>query len=267
MTNYMNFFGFTSEPFPQDIALKHIFPRPGLQGLQERFFYAVNLPAVSVVTGDVGSGKSTSLRYVCSKLHPSEYRVVQVIANSGGYLEMLRQIADSLLVACSSTSVTRLSRLIRDLVQELAGRKQRPVFVIDEAHLMRIEALARLHTLFEFEFDSRPVVALVLAGQKNLIDKLHYHTSSPLASRVVGISVLDSLCREDMQAYLKHQTEVAGIRENLYADGAILAIHQGSGGLLRKANTLARGALIAAASEKCNLVSAEHVRRAATEII
>jgi general secretion pathway protein A len=48
---------------------------------------------------------------------------------------------------------------------------------------------------------------------------------------------------------------------------AILAIHQGSGGLLRCANNLARGALIATAKEQGKIVSAEHVRIASTEII
>ena len=48
---------------------------------------------------------------------------------------------------------------------------------------------------------------------------------------------------------------------------AITAIHQGSGGLLRKANHLARGALVAAANEKRQTASAEHVRLAATELI
>lgn len=61
--------------------------------------------------------------------------------------------------------------------------------------------------------------------------------------------------------------EIAGIREQLFSEEAILAIHQGSGGLLRRANILARGSLIAAAAEKCNIVSGEHVRIASTEII
>ncbi len=46
----------------------------------------------------------------------------------------------------------------------------------------------------------------------------------------------------------------------------ILAVHQGSGGLLRRANLLAKGSLITAAREKCMVVSAEHVRMASTEI-
>jgi len=70
-----------------------------------------------------------------------------------------------------------------------------------------------------------------------------------------------------MTGYLKHHLEIAGVKEQLFSDEAILAIHQGSGGLLRKANLLARGSLIAAAKEKCKVVSAEHVRIASTEIM
>jgi general secretion pathway protein A len=55
-------------------------------------------------------------------------------------------------------------------------------------------------------------------------------------------------------------------KKPLSDETAITAIHQGSGGLLRKANHLARGGLMAAAAEKCQTVSAEHVRLAATEV-
>src|SRR3990172_3681734 len=68
---------------------------------------------------------------------------------------------------------------------------------------------------------------------------------------------------KDMQGYLKHHLEIAGIKEQLFSEEATLAIHQGSGGLLRKANNLARGALMAAAHKSSFVVSAEHVRIAA----
>ncbi len=70
-----------------------------------------------------------------------------------------------------------------------------------------------------------------------------------------------------MTGYLKHHLEIAGVKEQLFSDEAILAIHQGSGGLLRKANLLTRGSLIAATKEKCKVVSAEHIRIASTEIM
>jgi len=83
MLNVKNYFGFEKEPFRQDIGVQELYPLPGLQALYERFLYAVQLAAVAVITGEVGSGKSTSLRYAASKLHPSEYRIIPVLANTG----------------------------------------------------------------------------------------------------------------------------------------------------------------------------------------
>ena len=70
-----------------------------------------------------------------------------------------------------------------------------------------------------------------------------------------------------MQAYLQHHLSIAGINRMLFEDDAVTAIHQGSGGIFRRANHLARGALVAAAMEQHKTVNAEHVRLAASEIL
>ena len=267
MINYKNFFGFQGEVFGQEIKIKDIYPIPGLKSLEERFLYAVDIGGVVVITGEVGSGKSTSLRYACSKLHPSGYKILSVIANTGTILELYRQIGFALDVECKTHSITRIMKTLKEIIKEIGSRRQRPVLVIDEAHLLRVDVFAQLHTLMEFEFDSKPIMPLVLSGQTSLIDKLSYHTSRPLASRVVGRSHLRGLKLKDMNGYIKHHLEIAGVKEQLFSDEAIRAIHQGSGGLLRKANILARGSLIAAASENIRFISPEHVRIASTEII
>jgi len=267
MTTYKNFFGFSCEPFAQDIPVAKLYPIPALKSTTERCLFAIELGAVCVVTGDVGAGKSTTLRYASSKLHPSKYRIIPIIASSGSNLEILRQICQDLDADSTSNSIARLTKTIRTQVQETALRKQIPVFIVDEANLLRLEVLAQIQTLGQFELDSKPLLPLILAGQSNLLDKIMYHTSKPIASRVVARSHLEGLNLEDMAGYLKHHLEIAGIKNQLFADEAILAIHQGSGGLLRRANNLARGALIAAAREKCQVVAAEHVRVASTEII
>ena len=69
-----------------------------------------------------------------------------------------------------------------------------------------------------------------------------------------------------MAAYLTHHLSIVGGKD-LFADDAVTAIHQSSGGLLRRAGNLARGALLAAAHEHCPTVTAEHVRLAVTEIL
>ena len=131
---------------------------------------------------------------------------------------------------------------------------------------MRLEVFAELHTICQFEKDSKPYLPMVLAGQNNLIDKLTYRSSQPLASRIVARSHLQGTTLDGMGTYLKHHLAIAGVRHNLFRQTALTAIHQGSGGLFRKANHLARGALIAAAAEKQEMVDAEHVQLAATEV-
>ena len=261
-----HFFGFVKEPFSPEVRVDELYHTAALEGAKERFLYAVNLGAISVITGDVGSGKSTALRYAASSLHPSRYRLIPVVASTGSIIEVLKQISIALDVEWSSISPAKLMHTIRGAITEIAKRKEIPILIIDEASLLRIEVFAQLHTLGQFEMDSKPLLPIILAGQNNLLDKLMYLTSRPLASRVIGRSHLDGLKQKDMTAYLKHHLEIAGIAEQLFSDEAILAIHQGSGGLLRRANLLAKGSLIAASREKSMVVSAEHVRMAATEI-
>ncbi len=267
MINYKSYFGFAKEPFAKDIPPDRLYQTAGLAAATERFLYAVDLAAVAVITGEVGAGKSTTLRYAASRLHPSQYRLIPVVASTGSAIEVYRQIAMALDNDGRIISIARLIQTIRGILLDIRLQKMTPVLVIDEANLMRLEVFAELQTLAQFDFDSKPVLPIVLAGQNNLLAKLMYQTSKPLASRVVGRTHLDGLKLKDMAGYLKHHLEIAGLIKNLFADEAVLAIHQGSGGLPRRANALARGALVAAADEKSQIVSSEHVRLASTEII
>lgn len=75
------------------------------------------------------------------------------------------------------------------------------------------------------------------------------------------------MCKPIANSKLNRElVSVNGVKNNLFDDAAVTAIHQGSAGLFRKANNLARGALIAAADEQSMSVTAEQVRLAATEV-
>jgi general secretion pathway protein A len=140
------------------------------------------------------------------------------------------------------------------------------VLIVDEASLMRLEVFAELHTICQFEKDAKPWLPIILVGQTSLADKLTFRSSQPLASRVIAKCHLEGADLDGMETYLRHHLAIAGIERNLFDPQAVIAIHQGSGGLFRKANHLARGGLIAAAAQKSEVVSAEHIRLAATEI-
>ena len=96
MKNYRSYFGLQREPFCADISLKEVLVTPAINAVHERIDYAIRLGAVALVTGEIGSGKSTALRYVIGNLHPAEYRILYVTATSGSILELYRQIISTL---------------------------------------------------------------------------------------------------------------------------------------------------------------------------
>jgi general secretion pathway protein A len=264
---YRAFFGLAREPFTADLDLDAILQTEDLLAVHERIQYTVRLGAIALVTGEVGAGKSTALRWATGQLHPSKYRTLWITASSGSILEVYRQLLAELDINTASSSRAVLTGKIREQIANLVGtKKQQPLLIIDEASLLRLDVFTELHTLTQFEGDCKPWLPIVLSGQNNLADNLLYRTAMPLASRIVARSHLPAVNREGMTAYITHHLRIAGLKNSPFEDAAITAIHQGSGGLFRKANHLARGALFAAAGEKSQTVTAEHVRLASTEL-
>jgi len=87
------------------------------------------------------------------------------------------------------------------------------------------------------------------------------------ASRIVTRAHLKAVNRDKMEQYINPHLKITGLKNSPFDKQALTAIHQGSGGLFRKANHLARGALIAATTEKSQNVTAEHVRMADSELL
>ena len=174
-SSYRQFFGLHNEPFTADIKRKEILVTPSLKGVEERIHYALRIGGIAVVTGEIGSGKSTALRYVIGGLHPSEHRIVYVTASSGSILELYRQILGELGVSlCGSSRALMTQRIKQEIAELVQGKKMKTALVIDEASLLRLEVFAELHTLTQFEQDSKPFLPIVLAGQSNLVDNLRY---------------------------------------------------------------------------------------------
>lgn len=267
MDNLRHFFGLKKDPFPQNIPVRDLYPLPALAPLEKRVFFAIEQKAISVITGDVGAGKSTSLRYVMSKCHTSEYHQIPIVGGSYSLMELYRQILLSFGVHFRSYQISVLVQKIRDLLLEIASRKMTPLLIIDEAHLLKQNVFTQLHTLVQFEYDSQPIMPVILCGQDLLLDHLMANSARPLASRVLGRNHLEALRKEVMVEYLEHHLKLAGSTKQIFPDDSIFAIHQSSGGLLRKANSLAKTAMMAAAMEDSSFVTPEHVRIASTEIL
>jgi len=266
--SYRAFFGFGTEPFSSDLDIDAILKTSDLLGVSQRVEYVMRIGGIGLVTGDVGAGKSTALRWSAAQLHPSKYKTLWITATAGSILEIYRQLLAELDINTASSSRAVLTRQIRQQIYNLiTTKKQQLLLIIDEASLLRLDVFTELHTLTQFQGDSKPWLPIILAGQNNLADNLMYRTAIPLSSRIVARSHLKAVDLEAMEEYLRHHLSIAGLKNSPFNEQAVTAVHQGSGGLFRKANHLARGALIAAAAEKSQTVTADHVRMANSELL
>jgi general secretion pathway protein A len=129
---YRNFFGLHKEPFGSDLPLEEILLTTELSEVKERFDYTLRIGALGVLTGEIGSGKSTALRYAAGSLHPAEYVSLYLTATTGSILELYRQILTELGIEKTSASKAILTGLIRQAVIELVEAKKmkdrRPAF-------------------------------------------------------------------------------------------------------------------------------------------
>lgn len=268
MSNYRSFFGFKREPFAEDLDADHLLKLPAMIAAKERMDYALSIGGVMALSGEVGSGKSTSIRWALSQYHPSQVKMVRVVGNGGPITEFYKNLCIEMGIDLQTNSRSKLIRAFQDAVIDAAkNKRQKVMVVVDEAGLLRADVFTEMHVLTQFEQDSKHHFALILAGQRNVIDKICYRGSTPLASRVIARQHLSAVSRDQMEEYIEHHVKCAGNKNRVFEPDAITAVQQGSGGGLRKANGLARGALIVAAAEKRELVNSEHVRIASSELI
>jgi len=90
---YRSFFGLKQEPFANDLPLEDILLTAELTDVSQRFDYTLRIGGIGLLTGEIGSGKSTALRYAAGRLHPSEYCSLYVTATTGSILELYRQVS------------------------------------------------------------------------------------------------------------------------------------------------------------------------------
>ena len=265
---YEEYFGMKKEPYVDNLKEKDLLQLPGTLSVKQRMDYVLNNGGVMVVTGDVGSGKSTALRWSLNQYHKSEINCLYVTANSGSTTELYKQLCWSLKLNIKSGSKSLLLREFKAGMLELMEQnKNKTIVIIDEASLLRADVFAELHTVNQYKFDSIKLFSLILVGQNSLLDKLKYRTSIPLASRVITRAHLAAINESQMNDYINHHLKISGVKVKLFSKNAISAIYQGSGGGLRKANSLSRGSLLACMIDKEEQVTEEHVRRASTELI
>ena len=142
-------------------------------------------------------------------------------------------------------------------VQELSRSNVHPVFLLDEAQLMRDDVLQHLHILANYQWDQRPLLSIVLVGLPDLWRRLSLGIHRSLWSRIHCRMSLEQAQPEDTTEYIHHRLALASGKPALFASDALTLIHEVTAGQLRDIDRIATNALRTASRRKLKAVDRE----------
>jgi general secretion pathway protein A len=260
MTALNDFYGFSATPFSKSIPAPDLFPSHGHQEIQGRLAFALQQRLPALITGDVGTGKSTALRAFAHTLDRNLHTVVYLSNPHLSATTLYHQI----LLALQTEPAFGFARLLpqlRTTLSELA-RKGRSVFlVVDEAHLLPHHIFDQLRFLLNDEMDSASLLTLVLLGQPDLTHKLRFAPFEALDQRIAIRFHLNPFDLEETAAYVKHHLRVVGRREPIFSDGFLASLHDHTKGVARRINNLCRNALLLGATEQKPILDETDLKR------
>lgn len=248
------YFNLVNTPFRRDISVEALYIPTSHQELYGRLEYACRNKMFAVVTGDVGTGKSTAIRRLCSMLDVNKYKVMYIsdsaLTPRNFYWEALNQLG------CEPKFYRGDAKrqLQRELMALVDVNKKIPVIIVDEAHLLSREMLEEIRFLLNFKMDSYNPLSLILIGQSELKDILKLQIYEAIAQRINVRYHLPAFEHDEILKYIQNHLDYAGAVAPIFTDAALEVICKYTGGIARKINNICTSCLMHAVTEQKRLI-------------
>jgi general secretion pathway protein A len=259
---YLKFFGLTEKPFELTPDPKFLFLTPGHREALAQLTYGVQeQKGFILITGEVGTGKTTLLRTLMHRLD-GQVESAMITNSTLPFDQMLEYaLADFGVPDPGGTRAQRLIALNHFLIDQRRKRRK-TILIIDEAQNLTTETLEQIRLLSNFETTSEKLVQIVLSGQPELHAKLQLGEMRQLKQRIGLRCMLAPMTGDQIEQYVVSHLRVAGARQNPFTPEAIRRIARYSGGIPRVVNMLCDHCLLTAYANQTREIDGETARRA-----
>ena len=259
-------FGLKRRPFDKAIATRDLYLWPGLDELAARLEMVKCARGILLLTGEPGTGKTVALRRFVDSLNAEHYLPVYLPLATVTVIDAYAQI-NRALGGQDVRSKSLLFREVQQGIAQLVAQGKQPVILLDEADLLRSPLFDELRILLNFEMDSKDPVLLILAGQPQLLAKLALRVHLPFRQRVAMRYRMPPMDEAHTRGYVEHQLKLAGRRQRLFVDEALIQLFVQSGGIPRLIGNLALAAMYHAAAHNKDLVELDDIIAATKEVL
>jgi general secretion pathway protein A len=258
---YEQFYGLRANPFS-------LTPDPAYLYLGRPHRFALTLLdyalqqgcGFALVSGEVGSGKTTVIQYVLKRLE-SGLRVGLMNNVHAGMGPLLPWVLQSLGVRTVRRGTSDQYDAFCNFLQQEHAAGRRVVLIIDEAQNLNASALEELRVLSNVNSSEAQMLQTILVGQPELRSTLKDPSMRQLAQRIAIDCHIAPLQLSETHHYIRHRLSVAGGNVELISADARDVVHANSAGVPRLINQICDTALVYAYSEQIDEVDANVVRQ------
>ena len=244
---YKEFFGLEDIPFTLTPDPRFIVFTPSYNEVLASLYYGLeNAKGLIVLTGEVGTGKTTALRWILRRLDSSV--LAAYVFNPRLSIDEFYHHVTQMLGIKDWTNKAELLQEMGLVLQQRHARGLRTVLIIDEAHELSDYVLEEIRLLMNFESDDAKHLQIVLTGQPELREKLNQPNLRQLKQRVALRCNMHALPDvSETERYITERLLIAGSEQpNIFTPGAIDFLFQCSEGIPRQINNLCDNAMLAA---------------------
>jgi type II secretory pathway predicted ATPase ExeA len=248
---YRSFFGLRALPFGASPDPRFLFLRPQIREALACLQYGIAArKGFVVMTGEVGTGKTTLLQTVLATLAKGRTSTAFVFNPRLDVLDFLEFVLTDFGVSPRTRTKSGMLLQLNNWLIDQFRAHQLCAIVIDEAQNLSWELLEEIRLLTNLETSSEKLVQIVLSGQPELEDKLHHPSVRQLRQRISLWCRTQPFTPEETQAYIAERLRIAGATQEVLSPEAAQLVHCYSKGIPRIINLICEHALIDAYAEQ-----------------